>query len=60
MYNAEEDYKQIAQDLENEGIEAFNIGHIQPNTRDENLNKAIEKVLDGLQEFENIIEPYRI
>ena len=57
-----EQYQQIAQDVESEGL-GYAIwpgGYIQPNTDDERLNDAITKALEGIQEIEDIIEPYRI
>lgn len=54
-------YEAIAQAIEVDGIgDAFLGGHITPTTNDERLNNAITKVLEGLAEFNSIIDPYRL
>lgn len=58
---AREYYQEIAESIECDGLGgAFTGGYIQPNTNDEVLNAAITQILEGLEVFERIIEPYMI
>ena len=55
-----EQYQEIAETIEIEGLGYALTDYIEPNTEDEELNKAIRKAQEGIAEFERIIAPYRI
>lgn len=56
-----EQYEEIAEAIEVEGLGyALVHGYIKPNTNDERLNAAITRAIDGINELEEIIAPYRI